>query len=51
MLRRLRGPLFHGDTPRRRQHTWTNSMRCVAPSFSYRLDAPLAQAFLEEWLD
>lgn len=44
------GPLFHGDTLVA-VNTWTSSARCVAPSFSYRLDAPLAQAFLDAWLD
>lgn len=43
------GPLFHGDTVVGIQ-TWTSSARCVGPSYAYRLDAPIAQAFLAEHL-
>ncbi len=44
------GPLFHGETEVA-INTWTSSARCVAPSFSYLLDAPRAQWFLVTWLD
>ena len=43
------GPLFHGDTIVG-INVWTSSMRCVAPSFAYRLDSTTAQAFLSEHL-
>jgi Trypsin len=43
------GPLFLGETILA-INTWTSSMRCSAPSFSYRLDAPAAQAFLDLYL-
>jgi len=43
------GPLFYQGVEVA-INTWTSSMRCVAPSFSYRLDAPLAQGFLTEHL-
>ena len=43
------GPLFHGDTVVG-INTWTSSARCVGPSYAYRLDAPIAQAFLAEHL-
>lgn len=39
------GPLFHGSTVVA-INTWTSSPRCSGPSYSYRLDAPTAQAFL-----
>lgn len=46
------GPLFHKASGKVAAiNTWTSSMRCDAPSFSYRLDAPLAQQFLAEHLD
>jgi hypothetical protein len=44
------GPLFRGRTVVA-LNNWTTSRRCAAPSFSYRLDAPLAQSFLSRWLD
>jgi len=31
-------------------NTWTSSMRCAGPSYSYRLDAPTAQEFLNTYL-
>jgi hypothetical protein len=43
------GPLLHGRTVVA-LNNWTTSMRCSAPSFSYRLDTPLAQSFLNRWL-
>ena len=43
------GPLFHGDMVVA-INTWTSSMRCTAPSFSYRLDSAAAQQFLDEHL-
>jgi hypothetical protein len=43
------GPLFLGETIVA-INTWTSSMRCTAPSFSYRLDTPTAQAFLDLYL-
>ena len=43
------GPLFHGDTVVA-VNTWTNSPRCTAASYSYRLDATRAQWFLDTWL-
>ena len=44
------GPLLYGDTVVA-INTWTSSWRCSAPSYSYRLDTPLAQTFLNAWLD
>lgn len=43
------GPLLHNGTVVA-VNNWTTSYRCDAPSYSYRLDAPLAQAFLTESL-
>ena len=43
------GPLFHGET-QVAINTWTSSARCVGPSYSYRLDSPTAQAFLNLYL-
>lgn len=43
------GPLFHGET-QVAVNTWTSSARCVGPSYSYRLDSPTAQAFLNLYL-
>jgi Trypsin len=43
------GPLFHGRTVVA-LNTATLSMRCAAPSYSYRLDTPAAQAFLARGL-
>jgi secreted trypsin-like serine protease len=43
------GPLFHGSTVVA-VNTWTSSTRCTAASYSYRLDAPRAQWFLDTWL-
>jgi hypothetical protein len=43
------GPLFHGNTEVA-INTWTSSTRCTAASYSYRLDAPRAQWFLDTYL-
>jgi V8-like Glu-specific endopeptidase len=43
------GPLFLGETIVA-INTWTSSMRCVGPSYAYRLDSPTAQAFLDLYL-
>jgi hypothetical protein len=39
------GPLFHGGTVVA-INTWTFSARCDGPNLEYRVDAPIAQAFL-----
>jgi hypothetical protein len=39
------GPLFHGATVVA-INTWTFSARCDGPNLEYRVDAPIAQAFL-----
>ncbi len=44
------GPLLHNGTVVA-VNNWTTSYRCDAPSYSYRLDAPLAQAFLSDSLN
>jgi Trypsin len=43
------GPLFHGDTVVA-INTWTFSYRCDGPNLEYRVDAPIAQAFLNTYL-
>jgi Trypsin len=43
------GPLFHGDTVVA-LNTWTFSYRCDGPNLEYRVDSPLAQAFLNKYL-
>ena len=43
------GAIFHGET-QVAINTWTSSARCVGPSYSYRLDSPTAQAFLNLYL-
>ena len=40
------GPLFHGGTVVA-INTWTFSFRCDGPNLEYRVDAPIAQAFLD----
>ena len=40
------GPLFHDGTVVG-INTWTFSYRCDGPNLDYRLDAPIAQAFLD----
>jgi hypothetical protein len=41
------GPLFHDGTVVAID-TWTFSAQCEGPNLSYQVDAPTAQAFLEE---
>lgn len=43
------GPLFHEGTVVA-INTWTFSARCDGPNLEYRLDAPKAQAFLDQYL-
>jgi V8-like Glu-specific endopeptidase len=43
------GPLFHDGTIVG-INTWTFSLRCAGPNFAYRVDSPVAQAFLEQHL-
>jgi hypothetical protein len=43
------GPLFHGDTVVA-INTWTFSWRCAGPNLEYRVDSPIAQAFLNTYL-
>jgi Trypsin len=43
------GPLFHGDTVVA-INTWTFSWRCDGPNLEYRVDSPIAQAFLNTYL-
>jgi Trypsin len=43
------GPLFHDGTVVA-IHTWTFSWRCEGPNLDYRMDAPKAQAFLDQYL-
>ena len=43
------GPLFHGRTVVAID-TWTFSLRCEGPNLSYRVDSPVAQAFLDAYL-
>jgi hypothetical protein len=43
------GPLFHGGTVVG-INTWTFSLRCDGPNFSYRVDSTVAQSFLEAHL-
>ena len=43
------GPLFHGGTVVA-INTWTFSLRCDGPNLEYRMDSPIAQAFLDTYL-
>jgi hypothetical protein len=43
------GPLFHDGTVVG-INTWTFSLRCSGPNFAYRVDSPVAQAFLDTYL-
>jgi hypothetical protein len=43
------GPLFHDGTVVA-INTWTFSWRCDGPNLEYRVDAPIAQAFLDSYL-
>jgi hypothetical protein len=43
------GPLFHDDTIVA-INTWTFSARCSGPNLEYRVDSPIAQAFLDQYL-
>lgn len=43
------GPLFHDGTVVG-INTWTFSLRCDGPNFSYRVDSAVAQAFLDTYL-
>jgi hypothetical protein len=43
------GPLFHGETVVA-INTWTFSWRCDGPNLEYRVDSPIAQAFLNTYL-
>lgn len=43
------GPLFHGETLVG-LNTWTFSYRCSGPNLEYRVDSPVAQAFLDTYL-
>jgi hypothetical protein len=43
------GPLFHNGTVVA-INTWTFSWRCDGPNLEYRVDAPIAQAFLDTHL-
>ena len=40
------GPLFHNGTVVA-INTWTFSWRCDGPNLEYRVDSPIAQAFLD----